>query len=311
MKQYIVFFISCLATFQCLAYPITPRPLRQLILESQYVISGNVISITELDHEPDSNLPMAVAKIQITQIFKGEILTGSIDVYFENYYGCPQPAHYEPDTSVMAFLDLEDGKFSTHALSYGAKTLSPDELEIYKSRIIEMQDILKITDPLRLYQETVNWLITCAENEATQWEGIFELSPQSDFMSSYSKNGQMDYGQFLSAGQKDRLFRILQKKHAFDYGDFGIVDLVYGGNEKFIDGQLIKSLNNLQGFELIFAGEYMHRLKHLVPKRKFDAFIGKQEALALDFGESNEKKQRKNIVAFLAEINKQPGPNNR
>jgi hypothetical protein len=35
------------------------------------------------------------------------------------------------------------------------------------------------------FEKTVDWLVKCAENEYTQWEGTFELSPEVIFMSSY------------------------------------------------------------------------------------------------------------------------------
>lgn len=286
----------------CWAYPITPRPLRQLIIESQYIISGKVVSVTELPADPQQNGAQALARIEIIEVFKGNLQQPYIEVPFDLNMICPQPANYEPNTWVMAFLDFEQGKFDTHALSYGSKTLTPDELQVYKERVLEMQNILKVQDALEQYKQTLDWLITCAEHPATQWEGVFELSPHSDFMSFYTQEKQTDYGAFLSVPQKERLMNILKKKAVFDYGDFGIIDLVYPGNEPYIDQKLIESLSKLDDFGLFFAAEYMQRLQHLVAPRLFDKYIENAQRYA--FEDENPKKQKKNIAAFIASIKK-------
>lgn len=302
MKKIALIIIFILSICNCLAYPITPRPLRQLIIESQYIISGKVISVTELELDPNYYTAKAQAKIEITQVFKGNLQKQFMEIQFDNYIGCPQPAHYKPNTLVIAFLDFEKDKFFTHALSYGSKTLEANDIEVYKERILEMQRILEIKDQLKQYEETLDWLITCVENPATQWEGVFELSPQSNFMSFYSQGKQIDFGQFLSKNQKERLLKILKKKDFFNYGDFGIIDLVYTGNEQFIDNRLIESLSKLDEFELLFTNEYMQRLKHLIAPKLFEKYLEKAEKYSIEFGK--EKKQKKNIANFIASIRK-------
>ena len=300
MKNLLLIILLLSNAAMCIAYPITPRPLRQLIVESPYIVAGKVISITQLEREPNSYFPEAIAKIELTQVFKGEVFTKFVEVHFDDYYGCPSPPRYRLNTNVIAFLDFKEAKFRTHALSYGIKELDTNEMAIYSMRILEMQQILKLTNQVQQYQQTVDWLIACAENQTTKWEGVFELAPQSDFMSFYSEADQVNFGQFLSKDQKDRLFAILKKSETFSYGDFGIIDLVYAGNEKFIDDRTVNSMKKLDLFELIFADQYMLRLKHLVPPIEFAKMILKQKDLA--FGSDNERKQRKNIDAFIAAI---------
>jgi len=272
-----------------------------LIIESQYIVSGKVISITELEPEPNDHNPQSMAKIAIIEVLQGEISTQFINVQYDNLKGftCPAPAHYEVNTTVLAFLDFSENKYITHALSYGSKKLEPDEIEIYKTRIIEMQNILQLDDSLKKYTETVDWLIMCAEHPTTQWEGVCELSPHNNFMSFFSEY-QPSYEQLLSNEQKNRVLRILQKKECFDHRDFGIIDLVYSGNEIFFDHNLVKSLSNLDGIQLVFASEYMKRLKHLIPSSSFDKFYEKAKYFSKDY---NAKKQKANILKFIAAIN--------
>lgn len=299
-KIFVLLVMLFLGIGKCFAYPITPRPLRQLIVESQYIISGKVLSVEKLERDTTYFTNQALAKIEISEIFKGSLKKQIIEVQFDDYIGCPQPARYAANTLVIAFIDLENGKFFTHALSYGSKTLEADELKVYRDRIVEMKEILNISNELSKHNATVDWLITCAENPATQWEGVFELSPHSNFMSYYSKGKQIEYGKFLSISQRERLMSILRKKALFDYGDFGIIDLIYDGNEQFIDTRLIDSLSKLGDFELIFTADYMQRLKHLLPPGAFKKCIIKAEEFSLDLADGS--KQKKNIQKFISSI---------
>lgn len=302
MKKAVYIILLTLSISQVWAYPITPRPLRQLIKESQYIITGQVVSVTELPSTPQQYRAQALAKIQIEQTLKGHLEQTFIEVPFDTHMICPQPAYYEPNTWVMAFLDFEQGVFNTHALSYGSKTLQPDELKVYQERVLEMQKILTLQDPFEQYKQTLDWLITCAEHPATQWEGVFELSPDSDFMSFYASQKQSSLGQFLSVAHKERLMNILKNKAVLAYGDLGIVDLVYPGNEAYIDQKLIESLSQLDEFGLLFTADYMLRLQHLVAPKLFEKYI--ENAQKYVFEEENPKKQKKNIAAFIASIKK-------
>jgi hypothetical protein len=113
------------------------------------------------------------------------------------------PAQYEKNTQILVFLDKDDNKYSTHALTYGLKTLEQSEYEIYKSRILEIQKILKITDKKERRIKTVDWLIDCASNPVTKWEGLQDLAPQSDFISYY------DFQQLVFT-QKDQYYPFIK-----------------------------------------------------------------------------------------------------
>ena len=45
MKKLVAFLIITLFSVSAFAYPITPRPLRKLIIESEYIIRGKVLEV--------------------------------------------------------------------------------------------------------------------------------------------------------------------------------------------------------------------------------------------------------------------------
>src|SRR5262249_21666665 len=116
----------------------------------------------------------SIARILVREMLQGEIQESVIELSFEPFMVCPAPDRYQVGTEVLLFLKKnESGEYYTHTPSYGAKTLELPQIEVYKKRIQEMQRIMTHPDGLDKYLETVEWLVACAENEATRWEGVY------------------------------------------------------------------------------------------------------------------------------------------
>lgn len=245
---------------QSWAYPIDPRPLRKLIMESEYIIVGHVLDVKQVRQKKNSFGPSAIAVISVREVLKGTIKETTIEVPFNGNFICPAPDRYYKEADVIAFLDKDDGKYSTHALSYGAKTLTLSDIEVYKDRILEMQKILAIADTDQKFLETIEWLVKCAEHPATRWEGTYELTPESDFMSYYAQSELPPFKYLLTTEQKERLKISLLTTSDHEYADMGLVDLVYAGNEIEIFQYLLQGLKNLSENQLWLADEYMQRL---------------------------------------------------
>ena len=141
------------------AYPIPPRPLRMLVEEADFIVTADVKAAgPEVPREnrlfPETKEKVASATIpngpppdavvlHVDQVLKGD--PGTRTIAQTNYRMiCPEPAKYVVGTRVLAFLDrAEGGRFTTHALSYGAKTLGDAESEkVYVERVKEQQRIL-------------------------------------------------------------------------------------------------------------------------------------------------------------------------
>lgn len=301
----VVFFLFLLVglSINTFAYPISPRPLRKLVIESEHIIVGYVASTYNNENKEDDNLwGRAAAKIAVLEQLKGKIKEDSIEVLFNPYMICPAPARYTDSTFVIAFIDKKGNQYYTHALSYGAKTLTKAAIEIYKARIAEIQNLLKIENKDEQYKAIVEWLVTCAENETTRWEGVFELSPQSDFMSYYSRDKKEGFDKALTAAQKERLKTAILNTKNFSYEDFGLVDLVYIGNEKEIDTILINRLALLKEKQYWLIDDFMDRLKHRNNSTAMQSLLADFDKIKWERNKNEEKK--KMITQFIALVEK-------
>jgi len=283
-----------------LAYPISPRPLRKLVMESEYIIVGYVSKT--YDKNDSDHWGPRIAQIAVLEKLQGTMQEDTIEISFHPTMICPSPDRYFDSTYVISFLNKKGGEYYTYALSYGAKTLKKDEIEIYKKRILEIQNLLKITDEERQYPEIVKWLVKCAEYPATRWEGVFELSPESDFMSYYSRGKKEDFKNILTPSQKERLKAALLSTDTISYKDFGLVDLVYNGNEKQVDDFLTNRLKFLREEDYWFADDFMDRLKHRNDSREMNELLAEFDRLQFNYGKKSE--QKKLIDKFIALIEK-------
>ena len=297
MKNTIIFFLTFLGLVSnVFAYPISPRPLRQLVTESQYIIVGYVVKT--FDKKQDKgDWNSKVARIAVIENLQGNIEMDTIEIEFEPNMICPSPDRYFDSTYVISFVDKDkkSGKFRTHALNYGAKTLKKEEIEVYKQRISEIQQILKISDKEKQRNETVEWLVKCAENETTRWEGTFELSPESNFMSYYSRTENQNFINVINIEQKVRLKKALLNSN--EMIDFGLVDIVYKGNETQIDELLFTKLKNLKKDEYWVADNYMNRLKHKTTSKEVNEIMEEFNKLQFEYEKNDELK--KTIEKFI------------
>ena len=261
MKKIIVtFFILAMVAVEASSYPIDPRPLRKLVSESGYIVVGHVVEIVSVKTRKENWGPNEAARIRVVEVLQGKIQDEIIEVEYISTMICPAPPRYYADALMLVFLDKgENGKYRTHALSYGAKALPASAIAVYKARIGEIQKINQITDPDSKFMETIEWLVKCAEQKATGWEGIFELSPESDFMSYYSRSDAPPFRYLLSEDQKQRLKRALLETSEPSYSDLGLVDLLYASNEEEVRSFLLNGLKNIKENQLWIADAYMIR----------------------------------------------------
>ena len=95
----------------------------------------------------------------------------------------------------------------------------------------------------RQLNETFEWLIKCAENDATCLEGIAELVPNSDFMSGFLVHKKQTLETIIDIEKKERLKKALLNTQ--NEINFGLVLMVYEQNEKRIDDFLLSRLKSL------------------------------------------------------------------
>jgi hypothetical protein len=260
------------------AYPITPRPLRKLVLESEFIVYADVIKIETI--ESDDNWNDTKAVMVIREILQGKMKKDTIDVFFTPGMICPSPARYEKGTTVLAFLDKQKKGYSTHALSYGSKTVDSIAFEVYKNRINEMQNILTLKSESEKNEKIINWLISCAVNPSTRWEGIYELSPQSDFMSYYDQDKKTFVRKYeLNENQKIRLRKAFFEIKNLSYSDMGLIDLIVKKNDTELINFLIKELKESDIEKMWYKDFLMVRVAEFTDRDDLRKIIKEMEEL--------------------------------
>lgn len=301
MKKLLPFlFLLTVCIAYASPYPISPRPLRLLVAESEHILFGHVVKIekTDLIREKKVYDVRTTAVIAIKERLQGNVKEDTIRINFRPNMICPASDMYYENLDVLAFLDGTNGKYSTHALSYGSKTLiQPEDYSIYKQRIVEMQLILKNTDKITQLKQTIEWLVKCAENDITRWEGTYELSPQSDFMSEYSKEKFANYQMLLSEAQKKRLKEVFLNSAGQPYLDLGLADLVYSGNEDEIDAVLLCQLKEIiEDTDYWTVLDYMERLAHLNDSDAAKSCIAEMIKFLDDYLTRSQNEEKMNAI---------------
>jgi len=272
------------------AYPVPPTPLRTLVSEAENIVFAQVTDIKQNKGENKKEWNKSfIAVLTIKEILQGKINSKTVEVYFSTELTCPLPAQYEKNTQILVFLDKDDNKYSTHALTYGLKTLEQSEYEIYKSRILEIQKILKITDKKERRIKTVDWLIDCASNPVTKWEGLQDLAPQSDFISYYDWNKEKFIRTYqLNKDQKQRLRNLFFNIQKLDYDDVGIIDLIIIQNDKEVLKFLIDQFNKFRNEEYWCKDSVMIQIANVSNREDLKNIVKRKKGLTM-FDENYEQ----------------------
>lgn len=242
------------------SYPISPRPLRLLIEESKLIVWAHVRQIKEVSEEGQHGFGSTLAVLTIHEVLQGRLNVIEIEVPYSANMICPAPPHFTERTDVLVFLNHKKGKYFVHALSYGVKELKPEEMIVYKARIREMQQIMRIVDRDEKFLSTTEWLVKCAEEPTTRHEGTYELSRESDFMSYYDRNEGQPFRYALNDEQRLRLKNALLNSRALLYADLGLIDLVYNLDAERVCKHILAKLKEWDENHLWFANEFMHRV---------------------------------------------------
>ncbi|HJR07628.1 MAG TPA: hypothetical protein VJ842_10240 [Pyrinomonadaceae bacterium] len=153
-----------------------PKPLRVLYMESKLVAVGRVGDSVTVEQKQGGALVRT--PLRISSILKGESKEKVVnfDHYVWSVEDVSSPHSYSKDDVVLVFLIVRDEGDGYVPADYqrGVKKLSPDDLKIYVRRI---EELAAITRSAEHYATAVTeWLVRCAEEPATRWEGAFELA---------------------------------------------------------------------------------------------------------------------------------------
>ncbi len=154
---------------------IVPQPLRALYRQSENIVVARIGKSVQARKKSNDNLMKTALEIILN--IKGGTKKTTIYVY---HYGWGEdqklPGGSTNGDTVLAFLkERNDGDgYEVIDTSSGIKKLSEADLSIYLQRIEELAAITPKAKPDTAL--IVEWLVRCAEQPATRWEGAYELA---------------------------------------------------------------------------------------------------------------------------------------
>jgi len=280
--------------------PPSPTPLRQLVNSSETIVIGQVLSVEEFTQEFYNRIKVT---LDIEQVIQGRIKTKTIDVYMDVWFNSYREHGVLDGSRLMAFINLSEEFQSVYfPTSYqnGYKFLNDSAMKSYQRRIKELQAINAMKNEKRREQLTVDWLIRCAENPHTRWEGSSELAPYSNFMHAFDeeKNEFIKKIQ-LSDSQKQRIEKIILNSSEFTYVEMELIDAISGWNNTKIY-QWIKQYLKSVAPQLLYQKQFlMHRLAIGTQRDELIEVISEFAELAF---ENDEVKWQKEMNASASKF---------
>lgn len=283
MKKWFLIIVFFFSLSEIRSFPISPVPLRELILKSELIIIGYV-NIKHIKYS-DS------AYVKIIEILKGKYGNTVISFLVDDELICPQPPSFKDSTYVIAFINYDSKRgYFIESLSYGLKTLSLKQIDIYRDRILEYISILKQPNFEIRNNDTIEWLIKCAKEPTTMWEGLFELAPNyisvfrffSDFKGTRYPKGFIKKNSFysLSSNQKNMLKKYIFDITMVDYSNILFFDI-------YLDDKDYEILNHLE-YLLVNRKFYSESLAFKIMERIF--YMNENEDLKKIILERNDIK---------------------
>jgi hypothetical protein len=183
-----------------------PSPLRVLYLQSERVVAARVGESASVEGADSENLRKTA--FEVTESLKGDGGEKSLYVYHYVWADSPDlPTNFRRGDTLLLFLSRgvdaqEDGYYVTDA-RYGAKKLAEADLKVYLKRIEELQWIMRVGKPDP--DELAEWLVRCAEEPATRWEGAYELAVSASLaaQAEEEKKGEAEEAEATEAEDKE------------------------------------------------------------------------------------------------------------
>jgi hypothetical protein len=294
-------------------YPITPRPLRKLVIESEYIIRGKVIKVgRDTLKKEDYKRVTDYAIVSVKEVLQGQLRENEVRINFTSAMICPEPGVFYENEEVLTFIDKidakqEKGSYSIHALSYGVKHgLDEKGFSIYKARINEMQDMVREPNTPEQQQSILEWLVRCAEEPVTRWEGVAELYGDRDRMSYYNSDGDLSRKEiYLGSSQRKRLFEAMMKSDTLFYPELMLADVIKGVDDGGLLEKLKAGLILLDINYLWLARDIMSRIVDLTENNDLDVLYTKFVELEL-WTDKGEAKGRKLYNRFVGKMKDAP-----
>ena len=154
-----------------------PKPLRVLYNESDLVVVARIGESKTMEREREARLVKSA--LRVSSILKGKSKGPIVDLFHLSYGDLKGP--FVVGEEMLLFLKRSKpesghkshGGYEIDDTQYGIKKLAGGELKTYLDRIAELSQISGENGPVD--SAVVEWLVRCAEDPATRWEGAYEL----------------------------------------------------------------------------------------------------------------------------------------
>ncbi len=316
-----------LTTCACPLAP--PQPLRMLYTQSDLIVVARIGESAVAGK--NDHWELLKTELLVSSTHKGKANGSVIQLYHWSYSQDRKLAgKYKQDDTLLLFLKerKDTGGYHVNDLSYGVKHLSDDDLKVYLDRISELATILEQDKPS--HEEIVEWLVRCAEEPATRWEGAYEFALSTYALNSIddsSADGEeeivdeesTDDGQVEEAGdaiiveeveededadpvwvmllteeQKERLAKALYRASEVRENEALLVNIVATWHDSRLPTFLLSQLNLMADNAPLVARDLMQSLADILNDKKLSRLVAQywQNASYKDLNEGGTDAER-------------------
>lgn len=258
------------------AIGVLSQPLRTLYMQSDRVVVARVGKSVPVQKDGSSSLTRT--SLAVSQTIKGDGHKPVVDLVQWDYR--PRESGMKEGDIVLAFLQRkEDGRdvYEPISGSSSVKKLSDSDLSTYVRRLVELKDLMGSSTPDP--KAITEWLVQCAEDPVTKWEGTFELElsawqeerqrTEKDELNSSSNQGspaavtenspadikpistkvrepEPTFAGLLTADQKERLMNVMFASTDIEDGNFELIQIAKSWKEPRLLPFLMTLLNKMQ-----------------------------------------------------------------
>lgn len=255
------------------AIAIMPKPLRVLYNQSDLVVVARAGSSKTVENQRDAHLIKTT--LLVSAVLKGTDNGKPVDVYHWSYGNLEGPLG--GSDGMLLFLNQSQleakGKprvgYVIDDTSYGLKKLASGDLKSYLDRIAELSQISVEHGPVNA--ALTEWLVRCAEDPATRWEGAYDLiqsierdsdetasdksaestdqTSQADDSGAAQENesdAEPRFATLLTVEQRERLMNALFSTEQLQDRDVELIELVQRFKERRLAPFLIEQLRRLE-----------------------------------------------------------------
>ncbi len=267
------------------------QTLRLLYTQSDLIVTVRPGKSVPVKKRDDDSLMKTALDVSAT--IKGERKRSTVYVY---HWGWGEdkkfPGGHTAGDKLLVFLKRSEENKGYEMIDpfYGAKQLPDQDLRIYLKRIEELAAIDQQDTP-----SIVEWLVRCAEQPATRWEGAYELALSAEQLNEDTEdidedqievvdpteektdkpaatpNSDNNFSALLTCQQKARLKSALFKTAELKEDDLQLVQLVKHWKDKQLVPYLVTQLRHIEANPPRFAQEIIMVIADLLNDEEITA----------------------------------------